>query len=346
MSPNLSPEESLQLLQAEKKAKLVLRLTYLGIAVFLGICVLNTVRGMIVGSRFHKGEEAYEAKDCTTAVSYFDRVIEAGTSDFLTSRSQAFKAECALLTPVLAAQAGDDIPAGVIAAHDYLKDYDSSVHADSIRQQSSEKVSATVPEALIIPEVCDRLDGIVTTELFPASSDLTPAVGYGCGQHYMAAKEYGKAIASYQLIQRQYPDHELMPDLVAGLADATVEQAKASGAGTLPQPGRSGSAPAGSTVVVIHNASPEPMRIAFSGTESRIETLEPCVGCQVYIDDAPDSCPIFGPVGVYTLDPGLYNVVVSSSNDFTVAPFIGRWDLRNGSEYSNCFFTVQSSPSS
>lgn len=139
MSPNLSPEESLQLLQAEKKAKSVLRLIYLGIAVFLGICVLNTVRGMIVGSRFHKGEEAYNAQDCTTAVSYFDRVIEAGTSDILTSRSQAFKAECVLLSPVIAAQAEDDIVAEVIAAHDYLKDYDSSVHADSIRQRSWRK---------------------------------------------------------------------------------------------------------------------------------------------------------------------------------------------------------------
>ncbi|MEB3359460.1 MAG: hypothetical protein VKK04_22230 [Synechococcales bacterium] len=319
------------------------KLTFVGI---LGSGVFQAVSVMNIQSRFQKGEDAYNALDCATAVSYYDKVIAADDSGPLAMRSHVRKSECAILDSIFAAQVEEDVPTSLAQAQDYLEAYPVNIHADFIREQSVAQAAQQSPEALAVPEVCDRLGGMIANQLLPQTPDLIPALGYACGQQYMANSNYGQAIASYQLVQSHYPDHELMPTIEASLADATVQQAKASGAGTIPQPGRSGSAPAGSTVVVIHNASPEPVRIAFSGVESRIETLEPCIDCQVYIDTAPEGCPNSGPVGVYTLSPGTYDVVVSSSDDFTVMPFVGQWDLRSGSEYSNCFFTVQTSTAS
>ncbi|HEY9817533.1 MAG TPA: hypothetical protein V6D20_17270, partial [Candidatus Obscuribacterales bacterium] len=289
---------------------------------------------------------AYLVQDCATAVPIFDQVIEINASEKLVGQASRLKDECAVLSQVLSAQADDDATASLMTAQDYITLYGSSVHAAAIRERNVALVSAQTPEALAIPEVCDRFNEFLSSQLIPPSADLVPPVAYSCGQQYGSNGDYERAIDSYLLVQTQYPEHDLAPKAEASLADMMVAQAHASGAGSLPQPGRSGSAPTGSTVVVIQNASPEPMRIAFSGSERKIETLDPCLTCQVYVDEPPATCPELAPEGIYVLDPGVYNVVVTSSNNRAISPFIGQWSLHSGNEYNNCFFTVQRSAGS
>ncbi|MBD1910052.1 MULTISPECIES: hypothetical protein [unclassified Leptolyngbya] len=327
--------------QPSKSKSIFRRVVELGLVVLFGNMAFNSYLSY---SRFNKAEVAFQAQDCAAAIPYLDRVIEAGGFLNPVNPAIAMKDECNLLTQVIAAQAGSDAPASLVVTHDYLTAYPNSIHVDVIRQHSVEKVEAIKPDALATTGVCDRLNGLRAHQLVPQSPDMTPALGYACGEHYLSKQEYGKAIASYQLVEQNYPKHELLPQIEAGLAKAMVAQAEAAGAGNIPQPGRSGRAPAGSTVVVIQNDSPEPMKIVFSGPEGRIETLEACTNCQAFLEASiPDGCPKLGPVGVYTLKPGDYSVVISSSSDTSITPFTGSWSLRNRTEYSSCFYTVQQS---
>jgi hypothetical protein len=119
-----------------------------------------------------------------------------------------------------------------------------------------------------------------------------------------------------------------------------VSQAQALGAGEIPAPERSGSTGSEATAVIIQNDSPEPLRIVFSGPESRVEELEACDTCTNYTGVGPLYCPELGPIGTYTLAPGAYDVVVESIGDDGTTPWTGAWELVTGDEYYSCFFVV------
>jgi hypothetical protein len=119
-----------------------------------------------------------------------------------------------------------------------------------------------------------------------------------------------------------------------------VADAKASGAGEIAAPERSGSTDSASTLVVIQNDSPERLRLVFSGPEARIEELETCGACARYSLVGPAFCPEKGPIGRYTLQPGEYEVLVEAISDEGVTPFTGTWPLGEGGEYYTCFFIV------
>jgi len=200
---------------------------------------------------------------------------------------------------------------------------------------------ATEAEASILanPAACKETEALKKTDI-AKRADFMPSLYYNCGQAYEKDGDWENAVAMYEVFLAEYPDHALASDVETALARSIVAQAKASGAGEIPQPDRSGSAGSGVTVVVIQNDSPERLRIIFSGPESRIEELEACSSCQTYSFIGPMFCPELGPIGRYTLKPGQYDVVVESISDTGVTPWVGSWNLVSGDKYFSCFFIV------
>jgi tetratricopeptide (TPR) repeat protein len=161
-----------------------------------------------------------------------------------------------------------------------------------------------------------------------------------CGLAYEADRDWEKAIAMYESFLAYYPNDDFASVIEQYLARSIVAQAKASGAGEIPAPERSGSTGSGFSEVVIQNDSPERLRIVFSGPESRVEELSACNSCTKYTNVGPADCPEKGPVGRYKLSPGQYDVVVESISYNGITPWSGNWHLTGGGEYSSCFFIV------
>lgn len=170
--------------------------------------------------------------------------------------------------------------------------------------------------------------------------DFMPSLYYGCGQAYEDIADWDQAISMYENFLADHPDHLLATEVEAALARSIVSQAQALGAGEIPAPERSGSTGSDATAVIIQNDSPEPLRIVFSGPESRVEELEGCDSCTKYTGVGPLYCPELGPIGTYTLAPGEYDVVVESISDEGTTPWTGAWELITGDEYYSCFFVV------
>ncbi len=175
-------------------------------------------------------------------------------------------------------------------------------------------------------------------------TDFMPRLYYGCGRKYEENADHANARKMYETFLSIYPNHALAKEVESTLARIIVEQAKASNAGEIPQPESSGSTASGSAQIIFQNDSPERIRITFSGTYSQIEELDACSTCTKYgIGQAPMYCPELGPIGQYTLPPGVYDIVVESISNNTITPWAGNWNLIDANEYYRCFLltTIQ-----
>jgi tetratricopeptide (TPR) repeat protein len=186
---------------------------------------------------------------------------------------------------------------------------------------------------------CERYQALEKTNI-AERADFFPRLFYACGKAYTASQDYRQAIGMFEQFQSAYPGHSLASEVEAALAQAIVAEAKTSNVAEIPEPERTGFTSAGNTVVIIQNDSPEQLRIAFSGPESRIEELDACDSCKNYSIVGPVFCPEEGPIGRYALAPGEYDVVVEAIGDRGVTPFKGEWALGSGDEYFSCFFIV------
>ncbi len=91
----------------------------------------------------------------------------------------------------------------------------------------------------------------------------------------------------------------------------------------------------------MQNSSPNGIRIAFTGTESRVEEIELCKNCIKYTpQNVPTFCSEQGITKTYTLKPGKYKILVLSNDGSRVNPYKGNWDLESGGFYPNCFYII------
>lgn len=189
------------------------------------------------------------------------------------------------------------------------------------------------------PQACEASESLRNSAI-AERTDFMPSLYVGCGQAYEEIGDWDAAILMYENFLADHPDHALAADVEAALARSIVAQAQALGAGEIPPPARSGSTGSDVTAVIIQNDSPDPLRIVFSGPESRVEELEACDTCTNYTGTGPAFCPELGPIGNYTLLPGEYDVVVESVSDDGTTPWTGSWEMLSGDEYYSCFFVV------
>ncbi|MEB3269204.1 MAG: tetratricopeptide repeat protein [Leptolyngbya sp.] len=290
---------------------------------------------------FRRADAAYNAADCETAIARFRTLAEGRRlwdfNDFQSraaARIQTCEAFLAAIDPAPAP------PLQLLARADFIDRYIEGPLVTVAREQTIALATDTPPETLAAIALCDRLADLSADDLIPA--EPTPPLLQACGQTYQAEGQLEAAIAVYQQVLSEYPDHAIVPGVETALAQSLLAQAKAEGSGDLGDPGFSGYTADGTTVVEIRNDSPEKMRIVFSGPEPRFEEIEPCTECETYTGEGPADCPNLGPVQTFTLEPGDYEVLVRSISDPSVTPFTGAWSLADGREYNSCFYLVNS----
>ncbi|NJN67512.1 MAG: hypothetical protein HC884_12770 [Chloroflexaceae bacterium] len=93
------------------------------------------------------------------------------------------------------------------------------------------------------------------------------------------------------------------------------------------------------TELLIQNDSPYPVRVTWSGPESRTITLPACQTCSVYSLPGPSFCRPDAPYEIYTLPTGTYTIVAQF--DTNVLPNRSTRNFTGGYIYYQCFYVVQ-----
>ncbi|MGV1037967.1 MAG: SH3 domain-containing protein [Candidatus Nanopelagicales bacterium] len=111
--------------------------------------------------------------------------------------------------------------------------------------------------------------------------------------------------------------------------------------GALPQPGDMGGVSAGGEAeVTIVNDTPHVLTVLVGSPNSTSITVEACSSCKHYSLVGPTSCQEQGRAKrSIRLKPGS-SQVVARADDRSVTPFLGTWELKPDTAYSNCFFIV------
>ena len=321
-----------------RKGRLRLRWLVLGV-----IGVIAAVLGYQYWDQqqnYKAGHEAYLAADCSAAIVPLRKAAD-GSGDTAT-QAEAELEECMALLKGSDLVAGGSLSDGLLAYSEFLVKYGNGPLGAAALSSGREAIANGAPEDVAAVEVCDALSSLEDQGFVAAADEALPPLLYACGQAYEASSAYSDAIAVLGRFLTSYPDHALTDSVKDAFARVTVADAKAAGAGSLPDPNHVGPSEGGGDLatVVIQNSSPESMGIVFSGPDTRVEKLESCPTCETYTNIGPAECPDAGPVGTYVVEPGDYEVVVTATSTSDVTPFHGTWTLSAGEEYSSCFYVV------
>ena len=289
---------------------------------------------------YKAGHEAYLAADCAAAIVPLRKAAD-GSGDTAT-QALAELQECQALLAGSDLVAGGSPSDGLLAYSEFLVKYGDGPLGDAALDRGRGAIVDAEPEDVASKDVCEALGPLEEQGFLAPADEALPPLLYACGQTFEASAAYADAIAVLGRFLTSYPDHALTDPVKEAFARVTVADAKAAGAGSLPDPNHVGPSEAGGDLatVVIQNSSPESMGIVFSGPDTRVEKLEACPTCETYPDTGPDECPDAGPVGTYVVEPGSYEVVVTATSTSNVTPFHGTWTLSAGEEYSSCFYVV------
>lgn len=321
-------------------------LVLLAVVLAFGACAgVNFYQHLEQESHYEAGHAAYLKADCPAAVPLFDLAINGGgfggENGDAAKLAVKEKAECTVWQEALEAHNSSDFDAALAGYAALVETYPQTPLLPLVQSQTDSlfKEAETLAGQADLT-LCQQFQTLRAQELVPAKEGALPPLLWACGQAYEDNDDPTSAVGLYAQLLSDYPDHPLAQETTPSLARATVAQAKAAGAGNIPAPQSVGGTGSGPAVVVIQNASPEKISLVFNGPESHLEELEACAECTRYSGDGPAACPELGPVGVYELPAGDYTVVVNSSSDKGVIPFIGEWPLGQGQEYHSCFFLV------
>lgn len=337
-APTYPPEGGQPAVAAPRKGRFRLRWLVLGV-----IAVIAAVFGYQYWDQqqnYKAGHEAYLAADCAGAIVPLRKAAD-GSGDTAT-QAQAELQECQALLEGSDLIAGGNPADGLLAYSEFVLKYGDGPRADAAVAGGRQAIDDGPPESVASVDVCDSLDTLEEQGFVAGEDEALPPLLYACGQTYEASAAYAAAIVVLGRFLTSYPDHALTDSVKDAFARVTVADAKAAGAGSLPEPDHVGPSEAGGDLatVIIQNSSPESMGIVFSGPDVRVESLDACPTCETFTDTGPAECPDAGPVGTYLVEPGDYEVVVTATSTGDVTPFHGTWTLSAGEEYSSCFYVV------
>lgn len=301
------------------------------------------IRFFIARDTYSQAHTAYEQANCAAAIPLYDDLID--TSPWidpgeLKKASEVEREECIAFQVSMNLLAQEDFSGALISFDRFAENNPDSPLATAAHARASSIFSENDILALAEGNICNLTKSVQGRDLIPDPEVHMPLLYYACGFVYEGDADYAAAVDMYERFLDAYPEHPYIPDVENALARAIVAGAKAAGAAEIAPPERSGSTNSDSTLVIIRNDSPEQLRIVFNGPEIRVEELPECPTCTRHFHTGLATCTGTGPVGSYTLLPGKYDVVVESTSDAGTTPWVGRWTLGAGDEYSSCFFIV------
>lgn len=337
-----SPRSELQGKGGRKRIPIGCILALLVPLLCIGWILLTEVRA---SSALNRAIAYFNDGDCSPAIEGFRDVVDHPGIGIVDRSTMAGK----LLAECEAFQVGADHESSgrygeALAAYaDFGELYPSSgLNTRQIPMRVGVVLGREPISNLAGEDVCDRLGLLWDKGLLDRPSEQVPEFLFYCGKTYQGIGERENALDYYYTLLGGFPEHPLAEDAIGPIAEIEIALAEAGGAGSISQPQRSGSAPAGVAVYEVQNASLERLEIFMTGPESIIEEIPPCPSCREVPAGGEEyfECPAYGPTRRLTLDPGRYTVLVKSISDEAITPYRGSWTFQSGSEYSECYFVV------
>ncbi|MBA2283387.1 MAG: hypothetical protein H0W25_19435, partial [Acidimicrobiia bacterium] len=305
---------------------------------------LGIVGAYVAGAQqraYDEGHAAYLEGNCANAVGPLGEAADDNTDRDLTARAQVEVEECELLLAADTLDTQGSQGDAVLAYSGFVTDHAASPIADFAIERGAALIAGEPPERLATVELCGALEELEAQRFVETPDDDLPPLLLACALLLQEEGDLAAALAALERVRSTYPDHEVGSAVDEAFVEIALAEAEASGAGELEQPEPVGPAgdPSGPTVVLIENASREPLTIVFNGAEQRVEEVAPCSDCDAESGEA--ACDATGPEILVELPPGTYEVLVRAASGADVIPFRGTWALDAGFEYDQCFFIVR-----
>ena len=319
----------------------------LGIAI-AAIVLLGAGRHLLDRWHYNTAMHAKERADCYSAIENFDSIIYAFrlifNRDDYVNQVREKKAECELFQKAVENQQSGK---GETALLDYItlaNVYEDSVLIDPIRQQILNLFEEFQMVSLATPEVCARIQGLMTQNLLSRVRTQATDFYLACGSTFEANSNYGRAIDLYEKLRQKNSLSDTQTQMVEkALARAIVSDTRHQGAREVGPPSPIAYTADGTTVVEIQNDAPREMKVTFSGPAPKFEKIESCEDCVIHkSDEKTEDCPNKGPVKEYNLTPGQHQISVDyiEIGNEKIEFWVGDWTLDEGIKYSICFTII------
>ena len=345
--PSAKPSRRARLAGAWRRLGLPAKIAVVvvGLGAVVGLGIAGAYLSGAQRRAYDKGHAAYVEGRCVDAVGPLEEAAEDTTGDDdLAAKARTELEECEQLLAADALDTQGRQGDAVLAYSQFVTDHPTSPIVDVAIERGASLISGEPPERLATLEFCSAIESLEAQRFVEAPADDLPPVLLACARLLYEEGDLDAALDALDRVRTEFPDHEVGPDVDDLYVEVTLAQADATGAGELEQPISIGPAadPSGPVVLVVENASDEPLTIVFSGPERRVEEIAPCPECAAASPGGgADACAATGPEVRIELPPGSYDVLVKTSEAAGVLPFRGTWALEGGLEYAECFFISQ-----
>ena len=315
--------------------------TVVGVAALAGLGIGAAYLAGAQQRAYDEGHAAYLEGNCADAVGPLEEAADDDTDRDLAATARAELEECEQLLAADALDTQGSQGDAVLSYSAFVTNHADSPIANLAIERGAALIGGEPPDRLASVELCGALESLEAQRFVEAPADDLPPLLLACALLLQEEGDLAAALVALDRVRSSFPDHEVGPAVEEAFVDIALAEAEASGAGELEQPAPAGPAgdPSGPTVVLIENASGEPLTIVFSGPEQRVEEVAPCSECDGVSGEA--ACGATGPEVRVELPPGTYDVLVRAASGADVIPFRGTWALDAGFEYDQCFFIVR-----
>lgn len=207
---------------------------------------------------------------------------------------------------------------------------------------SADKV-AIETEAQLVKDAswCPWLSELRNDPIVVALKDLIPGLLLTCARAPSALPR--DAILYMQDLLNKYPGHRFGPEALATLAAMINKRARSdTEAHELSKEDLVRPIGGDKAIIMVYNDSPEPLRIALSGPEPRVEEIEPCGDCpEVPAGEKPGFRRKQATSKRIVITAGQYDMAIDYAENEKTSPGYARWTLQAGKEYFGCFYISQ-----
>lgn len=213
-----------------------------------------------------------------------------------------------------------------------------TIYVQLFSDYSTDKVAATTEAEMIKDRTwCDYIKELRAEPVLAALKDLVPGVLLTCAKDPNATPAVVTKYA--QEFLKDFSTHRFAPEMLATYAAALNKSVRADADATDLGGAESGGSVGGTkAVLLLFNDSAEPLRIAFSGPEPRVEEIEACAACPTRTKNSPSpGCNKQAPSKRILLTPGEYDIALDSSGKKTIGAY-AHWTLQPGKLYGGCYF--------
>ncbi|HEU5106954.1 MAG TPA: hypothetical protein VFT95_00115, partial [Micromonosporaceae bacterium] len=144
-----------------------------------------------------------------------------------------------------------------------------------------------------------------------------------------------------ELLQK-YPGHPRTAEVLAALARLINKAAReVPGANDIGPAQLTRSVGGNEAVIMVYNDSDDPLQVAFSGPQPRVETIDPCPSCTIK-PPGDNICRDAATLKRIVVAAGEYDVAFTTPDDeVRTRDAFAHWSLQPGKEYFACLVTTQ-----